>query len=88
MPNIHIDDWSDIRLSDFPRHKCLCELCDCGCFERTNKPHTNACKKKNDGVAAYFGKSTAFEQSLYNDSYKKELFKLNKPRVFGEPPGK
>lgn len=28
-----------------PAYDCLCELCDCGCFEQSRQPHTVSCKQ-------------------------------------------
>ena len=30
MPNLIVTDWKEVKISDFPKFKCLCELCDCG----------------------------------------------------------
>ena len=74
MPNIHISNWKSLKSSDFPRFKCLCELCDCGCFERANKIHTKICDKvkKRSGFEDIFDRNAATEESNYMVSFKEK----------------
>jgi hypothetical protein len=76
MPNIHITDWNSVNLSHFPRFNCLCELCSCGCFDRSLRPHAKTCKKSfSTEMDKYFTKGTPTENSLYRDSFKKGAVK-------------
>ena len=75
MPTLHNPDWNSLKLSDFPEFKCLCELCDCGCFERSKRSHSNDCKKKitkiSNAFESDFANKAPFEKtSLYIDTYK------------------
>ncbi|CAF0747227.1 unnamed protein product, partial [Brachionus calyciflorus] len=80
MPKIHNPDWNNLKLSDFPQFKCLCELCDCGCFERSKQKHTNKCRKFvtkiSDAFESSFIKPPPFDgTSLYSETFKKFDFK-------------
>ena len=75
MPTLHDPDWSKLKLSDFPLFKCLCELCECGCFERSHKPHTQTCNKKVTQISNVFesdfvNKAPFEKNSIYFDTYK------------------
>lgn len=39
------DSETYIDPSSIPEYDCLCELCDCGCFEEAKQPHSIECKR-------------------------------------------
>lgn len=39
-------DFKNINIDSFKSFKCLCELCQCGCFERNKEVHAVDCKKQ------------------------------------------
>ncbi|RNA34149.1 stabilizer of axonemal microtubules 1-like [Brachionus plicatilis] len=39
-------DFSNIDFSKFGNFKCLCELCDDGCFDRSKQPHHPGCTRE------------------------------------------
>lgn len=38
-------DFKKVTLDSFKTFKCLCELCDCGCFERSKQTHASDCSR-------------------------------------------
>lgn len=38
-------DFKNVNIDSFKQFKCLCELCDCGCFERNKQIHTSDCER-------------------------------------------
>ncbi len=38
-------DFKNLSIDAFKKFKCLCELCDCGCFERNKQVHADDCQR-------------------------------------------
>lgn len=39
-----MDDYN-VDIGNLPDFNCLCELCDCGCFEASKQPHSITCQR-------------------------------------------
>jgi hypothetical protein len=69
-------DISKLNVGKFRKFTCLCELCDCGCFERTKLKHDKDCRKKKVEIDAYrkFSHSSlGCALSHYRDTFKAHL---------------
>lgn len=62
----HLEDYG---LDDLPEFECLCELCDCGCFEMSKQPHSLTCKRFFDqSNRVVLNKSTDFKPTVRRSS--------------------
>lgn len=88
MPQIHNPDWNSLKLSDFPQFKCMCELCDCGCFDRSKKKHSLQCPNKRKFISQSFDSpfdGPRFDStSLYADTFRKFNWEKHDPVAHDE----
>lgn len=69
-------DISKLNLGNFRKFNCLCELCDCGCFQRAKLEHHKDCKKKkveNNTHRKLSHSSLGCPLSHYRDTFKAHL---------------
>lgn len=66
-------DFNKISIDNFKTFNCLCELCDCGCFDRTKQKHIPNCPRNTvQKVKASYSAVTPGKCALshYKDTFK------------------
>lgn len=78
-------DITKLNLNAFRKFECLCELCDCGCFERSKQQHSKTCKrKKQSDIVKPQRNSTACPLSHYRESFKAN-YNFRPPSAYQPP---